>query len=276
VTTSPDGKYKLLDCERTAILGLPSGAVHLWLCYYMHESEGGESWLSQGTIMRVTGMSKPTVIKWQRYLLSHGWLVSTGESAAQKYTNATHGAHRVPVVRVDDPTSGGKESLPPKNFTQGSCSGSGCASAFESESSSKSDAVSHHCLTEDQNSNKQTKNPEPKPAPVQAASPVAQPPLAVQPSLTRNGSRPPLRPKLAPDGTPYPAGFNKWKNAERLTWLTEHTPADSPPPAEQNNLPDYENITPKDGWVPGEDDRCKKCSQIADTLTVSGLCIDCL
>jgi hypothetical protein len=32
----------------------------------------------------------------------------------------------------------------------------------------------------------------------------------------------PYRAKAAPDGTPYPADFNRWSNADRLYWLEEH------------------------------------------------------
>ena len=103
-------------------------------------------------------MSQPTIIKWQRYLKEHGWLVETGETAADKYTKATRGAHSVPVVRVDDPKRGAKDSLAPespvtldngvakkslapKNFSEGSCFGSGCGSACESGSSSSTTSV---------------------------------------------------------------------------------------------------------------------------------------
>jgi hypothetical protein len=45
--------YKVLDCQRKGILGLPSGAVHLWLAYWMHESEDNESYLSTRTLTRL-------------------------------------------------------------------------------------------------------------------------------------------------------------------------------------------------------------------------------
>jgi hypothetical protein len=134
-----EGKYKLLDCNRKDILGLPSGAVHLWLTYYMNESEGGESWLSLRKIEIITGMVKNTIIKWQRYLLEHGWLVETGETAGDKYTNPTNGSWKVPVLRVDHP-KGGSKNEPTKNCTKGSGYGSasGLDSAFDSRSSSTS------------------------------------------------------------------------------------------------------------------------------------------
>jgi hypothetical protein len=77
----------------------------------MQERDSQESWLSLRKIQEIMGMSQPTIIKWQRYLKENGWLVETGETAADKYSNPTPGAHKVPVVRVDD---GAKVSLPPK------------------------------------------------------------------------------------------------------------------------------------------------------------------
>jgi hypothetical protein len=82
---NPDHKFKLLDCNRKAILRLPSAAVHLWMTYYMHELDGDESWLSLKALEAITGLTKPTLQHWQRYLKELGWLVETGETAAQKY-----------------------------------------------------------------------------------------------------------------------------------------------------------------------------------------------
>ena len=98
--------YKLLDCNRKAILGLPSGAVHLWLVYYMHESEAQESYLSLSRLELITGWDRKTVIKWRDYLKENGWLIETGDHASDRYAKPTQGSHRVPVVRVDDPNKG--------------------------------------------------------------------------------------------------------------------------------------------------------------------------
>jgi hypothetical protein len=115
---NPDHKFKLLDCDRTAILHLPSAAVHLWLTYYMHELNGDESWLSIRRISIITGMDTKTVMKWQRYLKELGWLVETGETAADKYgSKATRGSNKVKVVRVDDPTKRTVGNIPRVNLS---------------------------------------------------------------------------------------------------------------------------------------------------------------
>ena len=132
-------KYKLLDCERKAVLGLPSGAVHLWLVYYMHESEAQESYLSLSRLELITGWDRKTVIKWRDYLKEKGWLIETGDHASDRYTKPTQGSHRVPVVRVDDPNKGSGKiplqeksgsgeflggKIPPKVYGYGSSSSS--------------------------------------------------------------------------------------------------------------------------------------------------------
>jgi hypothetical protein len=50
-------------------------------------------------------MDTKTVMKWRRYLVENGWLVETGEVAGSKYEEPTTGSWKVPVVRVDDPTT---------------------------------------------------------------------------------------------------------------------------------------------------------------------------
>ncbi len=99
--------YKLLDCDRKTILGLPSPAVHLFMVYWMHEGATGEAYLSLRTIKHITGWkSFDTVIKWRDYLITNGWLVKTGATAAERYVKPTNGAWKVPTVRVDDPSKG--------------------------------------------------------------------------------------------------------------------------------------------------------------------------
>lgn len=153
-------RNKILDCDRKGVLKLPSGALHLWLCLWMNENSTQQSYMSLKEIQRQTGMDRKTIVKWRRYLVQHGWLVQTGETAADMYSKATRGAHDVLVYRVDDPTKGnsgeipltedgkipaGGECLHPKNSTQdsgsvsasvsGSCSGSESRSLSSSPSS---------------------------------------------------------------------------------------------------------------------------------------------
>jgi hypothetical protein len=98
--------YKVLDCQRKGVLGLPSGAVHLWLAYWMHESEDNESYISTRALAAMMNVDRNTVMKWQRYLIENGWLKLTGGGAADKYDNPTRGASKVLTMRVDDPLKG--------------------------------------------------------------------------------------------------------------------------------------------------------------------------
>jgi hypothetical protein len=218
----PQSKYKLLDCDRKDILGLPSGAVHLWLTYYMHESEARESYLSLRTIADITGMDQKTIIKWQRYLKAGGWLIETGATAADRYSKPTRGAHKVPVVRVDDPTKGAGnipaveiptklescgagESLAPKNSSKGygydsevigsssaSPSGSRCGDEY---------GLTHACdATPKKRTEEQTQN------------------------LKTNTNTKTKYVRCAKDGTPWPNDFDSWTNAQRTEWLLDHDP----------------------------------------------------
>jgi hypothetical protein len=239
-------KLKILDGARKEILSHPSGAVHLWFCYYMNENDAQESWLSLEKIMVQTGLSKPTIIKWRRYLLAHRLLRDTGKRAAEKYKKPTQGAHAVRVLSVDDPNSNsaqGKESLPQENavnsakstanskkvkyfsrssnFAEASHSGSGSGSNSKSNSNPSLRDGRGDSFLGGQNQN-QNQPPalvqpesEPEPAPVTVVSLLAAP--------QRERSK-----KCAPDGTPYPPSFDAktTANASRIAWLWMHTPAD--------------------------------------------------
>jgi hypothetical protein len=194
----------------------------------MHESEYDESWLSLRALEKVTHMDRKTIIKWQRYLFEHGWLVKTGATAAERYSKATVGSHKVPVVRVDDPTPtvskeetvsggiiplpedaggiflGGK--IPPKVSGYGSASGSQLGlDSFSPSSSSLAINVNRSLGQENEK-----------------AIPYGDvPPTAAEPEPTPKSKPTPVvrKPKSAPDGTPYPEGFNSWTNPERCLWL---------------------------------------------------------
>jgi hypothetical protein len=223
---SSEHNYKLLDCDRKAILSLPSGAVHLWLVYYMHESEAGESYLSLRRLELITGWDRKTVIKWRDYLKEHGWLVETGDHASDRYARPTQGSHRVPVVKVDDPNKGsGVIPLPEKSgsgeFLGGkippkvssSLSGSGSGSAFNSPQY----GVSSFRLSSGS-----------------AAAPLAGEanPL-VEEIKTKPESKPEPKSKskeyAAKDGTPFPEDFFAWTdNSKRIAWLCDHDPGFRP------------------------------------------------
>jgi hypothetical protein len=213
-------KYKLLDCNRKGILGLPSGAVHLWLCYYMHESEGQESWLSLSKLESITGLGRNKIIRWQRYLKEHGWLVETGEVAANKYTEPTVGSWQVPVVRVDDPLKGGSKIIPPEeggskiepgvpksNQCQNHTQGSSYGSKVIGSSSGSSSGSSYPSLPSRQEPSQKTGLPK-------TGTP--------QNPKTQTNTPPRARVKRAKDGTPYPLDFDSWTNVQRCNWLDEH------------------------------------------------------
>jgi hypothetical protein len=115
-------RLKVLDANRKAILALPSGALHLWLCYWMAEDEEQESWLSIPELEAQTGLTRPTIVRWTTFLVKHKWLVDTGKVAADKWVamgrTPTPGAYQVHVYRVDDPTSQKSELVEKSNETE--------------------------------------------------------------------------------------------------------------------------------------------------------------
>jgi hypothetical protein len=102
-------RLKILDCRRKALLGLPDGALKVWLCRYMMEDEDNESWASLPEVEAQTGQSHPTCVKWHKYLVEHGWLVDTGKTAHDKLLALgkvpSANAFQVRVYRANDPTS---------------------------------------------------------------------------------------------------------------------------------------------------------------------------
>jgi hypothetical protein len=103
-------RYKLLDCNRKNLLRLKGARLQVWMAQYMSESPDQESWLSLGTLMHLTGLTKPAIIAARKWLIANGWTRDTGEVAASKYSLPSRGSHKVKVLSVDDPS---KETLPP-------------------------------------------------------------------------------------------------------------------------------------------------------------------
>ena len=224
--------YKVLDCQRKGILGLPSGAVHLWLAYWMHESEDNESYLSTRTLAAIMNVDRNTVMKWQRYLMANGWLQLTGGSAADKYEKPTRGASKVPTLRVDDPLKGSLAEkishderggiiqpegggnliggkIQPKVSGSGSVSSSRCVTV-PATTPAGAIAMPPHGETFSLRSNdegqNQEQNQEPnqnqKQNPVRSAS-------AVKPQLKQS-------PKY---DSPFPAEFDAWSVLARAEWV---------------------------------------------------------
>src|ERR1035438_9108732 len=98
---SGEGRYKLLDPHRKAVLALPPTALKLWLTYWMFESDEQEAYPSLDTLEKVTGMGRQAIINARNYLLATGWLVKLTGTAADKYTKPTRGSHNTPIYRVD-------------------------------------------------------------------------------------------------------------------------------------------------------------------------------
>jgi hypothetical protein len=223
-------RLKVLDCNRKAILGLPSPAFHLWMCYWMNEDDEQESYMSLDEIESQVDarISRRTIITWTQWLVAKGWLVDTGKTAADKFIQrgktATRGAHQIRVYRVDDPTKGisqqSSKISPVQNLHQcnpctsaesapvqiahkvsSSCSGSGS----DSDSSSGSTSTSHsdsESAAAPRGGKEKVKNGD-------------------QNLKTKTGTK--TKQRHAADGTPWPEGFDsKWDNVQRTNWLKDH------------------------------------------------------
>jgi Helix-turn-helix domain len=104
-------RVKLFDIDRLEILlALSGNELKVWFLHWCYERAGQESWLSLPTIVKLTGVSRSTVIRAHNRMEKTGWLVATGETAADKWEKPTRGCNLVKVYRVDDPTKG---KLPP-------------------------------------------------------------------------------------------------------------------------------------------------------------------
>jgi hypothetical protein len=224
--------YKVIDCQRKGILGPPSGAVHVWLAYWMHESEDNESYISTRALAAITKMDRNTVMKWQRYLIANGWLKLTGGSAADKYDNPTRGASKVLTMRVDDPLkgclaekisrekgggiiqpagggnlTGGK--IQPEVYGSVSGSSSRCVTVPSSAIAMAADETNFSLRSNDEGQN-QKQNQEPnqnqEQNPLRSAS-------AVKPQLKQS-------PKY---DSPFPAEFDAWSVQARAEWVEAHS-----------------------------------------------------
>src|SRR5208282_4102861 len=102
-------RLKILDCNRKNILGLPDGALKLWLTYYMNEDDDNESSITIPEIEAQTGMGRTSIVKWTAVLRKNKWLIDTGKTAAAKLLPRSRmpstNAHQVRVYSVDAPTS---------------------------------------------------------------------------------------------------------------------------------------------------------------------------
>ena len=110
------GRFKLFDVDRLEILKALSGnEFKLWMLHWCYEQTKQESWLSLSTMMRLTNLSKNTVIDAHQRTEETGWLIPTGETAADKWDKPTRGAHMIKVYRVDDGSKSGGATIAPDN-----------------------------------------------------------------------------------------------------------------------------------------------------------------
>jgi hypothetical protein len=227
-------RLKILDCNRKNILGLPDGALKLWLTYYMNEDDDNESWISIPEIEAQTGMGRTSIVKWTAFLRKNKWLIDTGKTAADKLLARgrmpSSNARQVKVFRVDDPTSSKHEPaelsplysgtssfsepatssiVEPKVYCSGS--GSGCASnllpsllpiSFHSESIQRGQEEAL-----DEGGKAKPQNPNQKPSVVG----------------TKEEKPKTKKPREFPDGTPWPKNFDNLDNVKRTELILAHT-----------------------------------------------------
>jgi len=208
-------RYKLLDCECKELLKLKGSLLRVLLAQFMGGDDNEESWLSNTSVMELTGLSEKAVINARKELVRDGWMQATGETAAQKYEKPRHGARQVKVYSL---TSVKFTPVKSTDKVYGYGSRSESATATHSGSSTRDDG----------DDSKQNQKPKAKPTPAVPSVPVS----ATPPKVKRS--------KLAKDGTPWPDDFNSWTNPERCRWLDDHDP--SKPKREYD--PEYE-----EAWV---------------------------
>jgi hypothetical protein len=225
-------RLKILDCNRKNILGLPDGALKLWLTYYMNEDDDNESWISIPKIEAQTGMGRTSIVKWTAFLRKNEWLIDTGKTAADKLLARgrmpSSNAHQVKAYRVDDPTSSKNELLTSsevelKVYSYGS--GSGSASnplqvplGVPIHSESNQQAKSGSPLGEIK------ATPKPKPKTQTPRESVSMPNGMGTKSEPKEEKPKTKKPRAFPDGVPWPKNFDRLTNAERTELILAHTP----------------------------------------------------
>jgi hypothetical protein len=228
---------KILDPTRKGLLKLHGNALKIWMAHWMHENIHDKSWPSIPSLMAETELSHNTVEKWRSWLVRNGWLEKTGKHPIPDNNGYTpevtaKDGSKVDVMEADwgvadMPQTCGKDTanlqdskpldapapppppqklgssqvLPPqklgdKGFVLGSVVFGSIPALGIHGSSAKSGAP----LGKMDGEQTTTKTAEP-----------------TAPLVTGNG-----RVKASPDGTPYPEGFNSWRNEARIEWLMAH------------------------------------------------------
>jgi hypothetical protein len=225
---------KELDPTRKGLLKLPGSALKIWMCHWMHENLHGESWPSVNTICGETDLCRRTVEPWRSWLVDHGWLEKLGKKPIPNNNGYT------PIVTVKD----GAKTVEERGLQQWDNGGRTVqqssdtdAANMEQAETERQDLPSSEILIQQNLRDKgfvlpcgSSVLPFSLPSIVgssSAPSPSSRTEESGAPARQKTGARqtttkPTAKPKAAPDGTPYPNGFDSWTNEVRIAWLIEH------------------------------------------------------
>ncbi len=225
----PEAKMFLVGGEWDDVFRLPPTAFKVWMFHYRCERSSRESWPGEDTICEKLFICRDALFDARKWLKKYGWLVQT--SGAHPGHNPTFRVERGTIpenasanylhVGESAKKTGKNGNCVGKNASlncrrQGSYSGSDSDFDFRSSSSSSSASV------QDRNSGL-------------TAAAAGNAGKHGGESQSQNRKTKTGNPKAAPDGTPYPDGFDSWSNAGRLFWLEAHTPGSEPPVAAQQD-----------------------------------------
>jgi hypothetical protein len=91
-----DKPFKMLMCERKALLRMPGNALKIWMYYWMKEGPERLAWTTEEAVCEGTNLNKDTMHKWRNWLVDHNWLKPMGRKKRE------HGEFGVPVFRVKE------------------------------------------------------------------------------------------------------------------------------------------------------------------------------
>jgi hypothetical protein len=207
---------------------LTGNEYKVWTVYYLRTGDYDlTSHPSNETIGKDTGLTNRTVKTSKAGLRAKGWLAYTGD---YKQPRSAEGVYAVPVMEVrlpwkpdwsavvmDVSTAYDAFTTVVQKVTHGTVVqnlhpegsigfGVGLGSDFSSSSPSTIVRGAPHPIVKEGERKTEAKSkpenleptPEPKPTPT------------------------PVKVRCAPDGTPWPSGFDSWMNARRLRWLEAH------------------------------------------------------
>lgn len=232
-----------------ALARLPSAAAHIWLIHWRYMSIDGEAYPTLDTLEAYTGCDRKTVIKWRNYLLSRGWIKTTGHSAAERYSKPTRGAHKVPVFKLFPLTlenvlvpivsteTLSTETVPPKVYV------SSYGSGLPGSSSEDTNLTLHPTVTDlsvgsslSKEKNRENQTPKTKDpcvpcegsVPTQTKAEAAQAPAT--PPLPPQAAAEPVKPRLKKSphkyDAPFPPDFDADKSPTgvkyRREWIAKH------------------------------------------------------